>query len=154
MPLRAQKDGFNIYAFNYNDSSWEELKNQSKQEPLQMPCCDARAIPKTSKLGNFFFDTSDLRQMLMKKRVESVNQVVQGSLKDSYSPTGKLNVMLHNDGDIGIVMTKGDTAEDLQHVDITLATGAIEGHKFSNEVVHALISLIAATQENEAEGVR
>jgi len=55
MPLRAQQKGCNIYAFEFNNESWSELKENSKNEHLDMPCCDARAIPKTSKLGNFFF---------------------------------------------------------------------------------------------------
>jgi len=97
-------------------------------------------------------DTDEMRQMLLKKLEESKGQVIKGTLKDNYSQTGTLQVMLHNDGDIGIVISKGDAADDWQSVDITLATGPGGGSRVGDKVIHALISLIAAAQENE--GVR
>ncbi|GAA0410517.1 hypothetical protein GCM10009133_18810 [Cocleimonas flava] len=55
MPLRAKIDNQDIFSFNYNENSWEKLKSQYKSMGLTMSCCSAKAIPKTSKLGNFYF---------------------------------------------------------------------------------------------------
>lgn len=55
MPLRARKGLEDIFAFDYEDDSWRKLKEEYKFMGLLMPCCDALAIPKTSKNGNFFF---------------------------------------------------------------------------------------------------
>lgn len=55
MPLRALKNLENLNAFEYEESSWQTLKATYKNLNLRLPCCNAPAIPKTSKLGNFFF---------------------------------------------------------------------------------------------------
>lgn len=55
MPLRARFNGKDVFAFEFAKDDWDEFKSSSKGEPLLMPCCDSRAIPKTSKLGNHFF---------------------------------------------------------------------------------------------------
>jgi hypothetical protein len=55
MPLRARMGQDDILAFEYNEKSWNELKKNYKSLLLIMPCCQAKAIPKTSKLGTFFF---------------------------------------------------------------------------------------------------
>lgn len=55
MPLRAQIEGRNVYAFDFDDSSWAVLKKTYKADKLCMPCCRNNAVPKTSKLNNFFF---------------------------------------------------------------------------------------------------
>jgi hypothetical protein len=55
MPLRARYKGKDVFAFEFDKEAWDEFKASSKSEPLLMPCCDSRAIPKTSKLGTHFF---------------------------------------------------------------------------------------------------
>ena len=55
MPLRAQIDGANVNAFDFEDASWSALKRTYKVANLRMPCCQNKATPKTSKLGTFFF---------------------------------------------------------------------------------------------------
>jgi hypothetical protein len=55
MPLRAQIEGRNVDAFAFDDASWAVLKKTYKADKLCMPCCGNNAIPKTSKLNNFFF---------------------------------------------------------------------------------------------------
>ena len=58
MPLRARLGKDDIYSFEYDTESWNELKSKHKVIGLLMPCCDSKAIPKTSKLGNFYFSHS------------------------------------------------------------------------------------------------
>ena len=55
MPLRAKYGKKDISAFDYDQKSWESLKSTYKKIGLLMPCCNAKAIPKTSKLGNHYF---------------------------------------------------------------------------------------------------
>ena len=55
MPLRAQIDGKNVSAIEFDNAAWAALKKNYKTANLHMPCCQNKAIPKTSKLGNFFF---------------------------------------------------------------------------------------------------
>lgn len=55
MPLRAISGDENIFSFKFNETSWENLKVFYKSKQLVMPCCKNPAIPKTSKLGNYFF---------------------------------------------------------------------------------------------------
>lgn len=57
MPLRARLEGRDILSFEFSKAEWQELKNASKRNQVQliMPCCEARAIPKTSPHGIFFF---------------------------------------------------------------------------------------------------
>ena len=55
MPLRAKQNGTNIFAFEQDELSWQALKTSYKSNSLLMPCCESPAIPKTSRLGNFFF---------------------------------------------------------------------------------------------------
>lgn len=55
MPLRALNNLESFNAFEYDESSWQTLKTTYKNLNLRLPCCNVPAIPKTSKLGNFFF---------------------------------------------------------------------------------------------------
>lgn len=55
MPIRALQNGTNIFAFDQDELSWKALKTSYKSSSLIMPCCESAAIPKTSRLGNFFF---------------------------------------------------------------------------------------------------
>ena len=55
MPLRAEIKRRNVYAFEFDDASWAALKKTYKADKLCMPCCRTNAIPKTSRLNNFFF---------------------------------------------------------------------------------------------------
>ena len=55
MPLRAVNKAREFLAFEFEEDEWEELKATYRQHKLLMPCCAASAIPKTSKLGNFYF---------------------------------------------------------------------------------------------------
>lgn len=55
MSLRANLNGHHIQSYKYSVSKWQELKDSYKSEKLLMPCCDNKAVPKTSSLGTFFF---------------------------------------------------------------------------------------------------
>lgn len=55
MPLRAVGDAGNVQAFEFDATSWATLKQGYRALGLRIPCCGSPAIPKTSKLGNFFF---------------------------------------------------------------------------------------------------
>jgi hypothetical protein len=55
MPLRAVHQTGSIQAYELDFARWHEIKNNYKSLGLRMPCCGEPAIPKTSKLGTFFF---------------------------------------------------------------------------------------------------
>ena len=57
MPLRCvDEDGTVIEALDCSDEAWFSLRERSRNERnLRMPCCPARAVLKTSKLGTRFF---------------------------------------------------------------------------------------------------
>jgi hypothetical protein len=55
LPLRAHLNNEVIYAFKYDEDAWHELKATYKNQALVMPCCESKAIPKISKLNNYFF---------------------------------------------------------------------------------------------------
>ncbi|MCW5602598.1 competence protein CoiA family protein [Nitrosomonas sp.] len=55
MPIRARLNGEDVFSFNMSESSWNTLKATYKNHSLLMPCCDSQAIPKVSKLNNYFF---------------------------------------------------------------------------------------------------
>lgn len=58
MPLRARKGDIHVNAFECDQAAWAEVKQTYKIDALRMPCCESIAIPKTSKLGNYFFSHS------------------------------------------------------------------------------------------------
>lgn len=55
MPLRARKDDEDILSFLLTEEEWATLKKSYRKWNLRLPCCNSKAIPKTSKLGNYFF---------------------------------------------------------------------------------------------------
>lgn len=55
MPIRARLNGEDIFSFNMDANSWNALKATYKNYSLLMPCCNNKAIPKVSKLKNYFF---------------------------------------------------------------------------------------------------
>jgi|GEM_PF-1898496 len=55
MPLRALRGDENVCAFEYDPAGWLLLKGNYRASSLRMPCCGTSAVPKTSKLGNYFF---------------------------------------------------------------------------------------------------
>lgn len=55
MSIRARINGEDIFSFKMDKDSWHELKASYKEKSLLMPCCDSKAIPKVSKLNNYFF---------------------------------------------------------------------------------------------------
>lgn len=55
MPLRALDGDSDVLAFALSERDWLELKKTYPDKSLAMPCCGARAIPKTSKRGLQFF---------------------------------------------------------------------------------------------------
>ena len=57
MPLRCvDEDGVSIEADGCTDEEWSLLRERGRKERgLKMPCCPARAVLKTSKLGTRFF---------------------------------------------------------------------------------------------------
>lgn len=60
MPIRARLNGEDVFSFNMSESSWNTLKATYKNHSLLMPCCNSQAIPKVSKLKNYFFAHSRL----------------------------------------------------------------------------------------------
>ena len=52
MPLRAQLDGTSVNAALLSDTQWQALK---RSQELRMPCCDAPAYRRTSRLGTRHF---------------------------------------------------------------------------------------------------
>lgn len=55
MPLKAIFNEVPIYAHQYSQSAWADLKDKYRSGSLKMPCCSSLAIPRTSKLGTFHF---------------------------------------------------------------------------------------------------
>ena len=55
MPLRARLNGEDVYSYEFDENSWNELKASYKKQTLMMSCCNNKAIPKVSKLNNYFF---------------------------------------------------------------------------------------------------
>lgn len=55
MPIRAASIEGDVHAYAMTEGQWALLKASYKSVSLRMPCCDIAAIPKTSKLGNYFF---------------------------------------------------------------------------------------------------
>lgn len=56
MPLKCLQNGDPVFAFDFTLDAWESLKAENrKRKHLSMPCCEAKATPKTSKLGTQFF---------------------------------------------------------------------------------------------------
>jgi competence CoiA-like predicted nuclease len=55
VPLRAIHGDTEILAFDYDETGWTKLKAAYRDMAVRMPCCGQAAVPKTSKLGNFFF---------------------------------------------------------------------------------------------------
>lgn len=56
MPLKCLSNDETLYAFDYPAQEWEGLKAENlDRHHLKMPCCDARVVLKTSKLGTRFF---------------------------------------------------------------------------------------------------
>lgn len=55
MPLRASTRDGDINAFDYSEAEWEKLKKSYRTIGIQMPCCGADAIPKTSVRGLQYF---------------------------------------------------------------------------------------------------
>lgn len=56
MPIRAIRDGKDVYATNMSDSVWLEVRETYKKYPLTLPCCGAVAIPKVRyEYGTCFF---------------------------------------------------------------------------------------------------
>jgi competence protein CoiA-like protein len=61
VPLRATDYDHDVLAFALSEDEWNELKLSYHDRALLMPCCEAKAIPKTSKLGLQFFAHSKKR---------------------------------------------------------------------------------------------
>lgn len=56
MPIRAIKDGKDVYATSMSDPAWLEVRETYKTSPLTLPCCGAVAIPKVRyEYGTCFF---------------------------------------------------------------------------------------------------
>lgn len=60
MPLRANLDNEIIHSFNFDSGEWLLLKETYKDKSLLMPCCQRKAIPKTSKRGTQYFAHSKI----------------------------------------------------------------------------------------------
>jgi hypothetical protein len=55
MPLRCLLDNESVHSFLFSGSEWNALKASYRERALVMPCCNNRAIPKTSSRGTQFF---------------------------------------------------------------------------------------------------
>ena len=56
MPLKCLHHHTTIFAFDFDAAGWEQLKASNRADAsLIMTCCQARAVPKVSKLGTRFF---------------------------------------------------------------------------------------------------
>jgi len=88
-------------------------------------------------------------QGLYDKMRASGAHVIKASLKDDYSQNGQLQIMLHNDGDIGLVISKGGIPEEeeIQYADITIASEAHGGSYVNSKVITHLHSIIAELHE-------
>lgn len=73
MPLRACLNDEVIFAFKYDEDAWHELKATYKAQALVMSCCESKAIPKISKLNNYFFAHSKKSECLVP--LESVEHI-------------------------------------------------------------------------------
>ena len=40
MPIRAIRDGKDVYATSMSDPAWLEVRETYKKHPLTLPCCD------------------------------------------------------------------------------------------------------------------
>lgn len=55
MPLRAELQGKTLYSYKMSPNEWDDLKQSDLKKSLTLPCCDGRAVVKTSPLGTQFF---------------------------------------------------------------------------------------------------
>lgn len=55
MPLRAELNGEILFSHKMTTDEWEQLKKSQDKGSLVLPCCNQRAIMKTSSLGTKFF---------------------------------------------------------------------------------------------------
>ena len=55
MPLRAALEGVSLQSFRMSREEWDALKKSTRRALLKMPCCNERAIAKTSRLGTQYF---------------------------------------------------------------------------------------------------
>ena len=56
MPLRARLNDEDIYSYEFNEKSWNELKASYKKQTLMMPLkCHRLFRPKISKVKRRFF---------------------------------------------------------------------------------------------------
>jgi len=55
MPLKALLNNLVVHSFEYGSEEWKCLKSSPDKLNLFMPCCESRAIPKTSILGTQYF---------------------------------------------------------------------------------------------------
>lgn len=55
MPLRAYLAGEPLVAFKISQSDWEVLKRSEERKAITLPCCNSRAVVKTSSLGTQYF---------------------------------------------------------------------------------------------------
>lgn len=55
MPLRAELQGEPLFSFKMSPIEWEYLKQSDRKKLLTLPCCNQRAVVKTSPLGTQFF---------------------------------------------------------------------------------------------------
>jgi len=56
MPLKCLLDGSAIFAFDFEQNPWDELRRENKsRKHLALACCDAQVTLRTSKLGTRHF---------------------------------------------------------------------------------------------------
>ncbi|MEE2001644.1 competence protein CoiA family protein [Alkalimonas sp. MEB108] len=55
MPLRAELQGETLFSHKMSPAEWDKLKKSDSNKLLTLPCCNQRAVVKTSPLGTQFF---------------------------------------------------------------------------------------------------
>ncbi len=55
MPLRAELQEKTLYSYKMSPKEWDDLKQSDLKKSLTLPCCNERAVAKTSSLGTQFF---------------------------------------------------------------------------------------------------
>lgn len=55
MPLRAELQGETLFSCKISPKEWDDLKQSDLRKFLTLPCCNEKAVVKTSPLGTQFF---------------------------------------------------------------------------------------------------
>lgn len=93
MPIRAIRDGKDVYATSMSDSAWLEVRETYKKHPLTLPCCGAVAIPKVRyEYGTCFFAHKvkggcSLYAPETRQHIEAKNIIRHAAMESGWSAT-------------------------------------------------------------------